>query len=241
MFSKIYQIYISIFNFLSISGFYSLILLLLLSAFRITQLLKFLIPIKVFFELNDSGTLTKSSIVLLAVLVVAILLEASYQFLNQSLRYKIALKYLSVSRTEAKVTVLNFAKASSELTVSTLAVLTSIFVIGYFSFSTVMTFLMVFLTTLYALLSKYKIHKHEHKFEKFSDVREIMISSYAVLSMTITTLAYFYDWWHVTNLNNFILGFLLLRFMVNTSVSSLREYLTVVNQMKHESLSGIKL
>jgi len=75
--------------------------------------LKFLIPIKIFFDLNNNGTLTTTSIVLLTVLIVALVLEATYQFLNQSLRYKIAKKFIVNNLDAPKLTVLSFTKASS--------------------------------------------------------------------------------------------------------------------------------
>jgi len=231
--------YFSVFKFLKISSGKSLVLLKLLSIFRITQLLKFLIPIKVFFELHNSGSVTSEIIILLGVLVIAIALEAIYQFLNQILRFSIALKYISRNQSEAKITILNFTKASSELTVSTLAVITSMLVIGYFSIISTIAFLLIFILGLNVLLNKYKIHEKKNKFEKISDFRELLISLYSVFSMTIITLVYFYDWWNEANFQNFIVGFLLLRFMVNTSVSLFREYFTVSNSLKHESLAEI--
>ena len=231
--------YFSVFKFLKIGSGKSLLLLKMLSIFRITQLLKFLIPIKVFFELHQSGSVTSEIIILLGVLIIAIVLEAIYQFINQTLRFSIALKYISRKQSDAKITILNFTKASSELTVSTLAVLTTMLVIGYFSIISAIAFLLIFILGLHVLLNKYKIHEKKNKFEKISDFRELMISFYSVFSMTIITLVYFYDWWNETNFQNFIVGFLLLRFMVNTSVSLFREYLTVSNSLKHESLAEI--
>ena len=108
MYYQIYTTYLSVLKYVMLGGFNYLILLIFLSLFRITQLLKFLIPIKVFFELNDNGALTNTSIALLTVLVLALVIEATYQFFNQSLRYKIAIKYLSKIEEQPKLTVLNF-------------------------------------------------------------------------------------------------------------------------------------
>ena len=237
---QIYKIYWPVFKYMILGGLHYLTLVILLSLFRITQLLKFLIPIKIFFDLNNNGTLTTTSVVLLTVLIVALVLEATYQVLNQSLRYKIAKKFIVNNLDAPKLTVLSFTKASSELIVSSLAVSATLFVIGYFSTITAGAFFLIFVIGSIILLGRYKIQKHTHKFEKISDVREIMVSSYAILSMTLTTLVYFYDWWHTAELTNFILGFLLLRFMVNTSVSLLREYLIVDNHLKHKVFEGIK-
>lgn len=184
--------------------------------------------------------LTNTSIILFTVLIVALVLEASYQFFNQSLRYKVAKKYIDNNAVSAELTVLNFTKSSSEFIVSSMAVSVTMILIGYFSIITALNFLLIFFIAVIILLGKYKIQERSHKFEKISDVREIMISSYAVLSMTLTTLVYFYDWWYETNLNNFILGFLLLRFMVNTSVSLIREYLTVANHLKNNIFRDVK-
>jgi hypothetical protein len=221
-------------------GLHYLTLVILLSLFRVTQLLKFLIPIQIFFDLNKNGTLTIMSTVLLTVLIVALVLEATYQVLNQSLRYKIAKKFIDNNLEAPKLTVLSFTKASSELIVSSLAVSATLFIIGCLSIITAGAFFLIFVIGSFNLLGRYEIQKHTHKFEKISDVREIMVSSYAVLSMAIATLVYFYDWWHAAELTNFILGFLLLRFMVNTSVSLLREYLIVNNHLKHKVFEGIK-
>ena len=240
MHHQFYKTYWSVSKYMILGGLHYLTLVVLLSLFRITQLLKFLIPIKIFFDLNDNGALTTTSTVLLTVLIVALVLEATYQFFNQSLRYKIAKKFIVGNLDAPKLTVLSFTKASSELIVSSLAVSATMFIIAYFSITTTGVFFLIFLIGAITLLGKFKIQEHSHKFEKISDVREIMISSYAVLSMTLTTLAYFYDWWHAAELTNFILGFLLLRFMVNTSVSLLREYLIVDNHLKHKVFEGIK-
>ena len=236
---EVFTTYVSVLRYLQFNKAESVVLLILLSFFRITQLLKFLIPIRLFFEFHDSGTMTKEVIILLVLLAIALLLEASYQVLNQSLRFKIAQKYILRIQSSATITVLNFTKSSSELTVSTLAVGTSALVIGYFSSISAIAFLVIFLLGLHLLLGKYQIHKKKSQFDKISDFREILISAYSVLSMTLTTLVYFYDWWNEAELQNFIIGFLLLRFMVNTSVSLFREYLTVSNTLNHESLSGV--
>jgi len=238
---QVYKTQRAVFSFLSVGNFKSLVLLALTSSFRVTQLLKYLIPLKVFFDLNENGKLSDNSITLLVVLVISLCLEISYQLLNQSLRYQIALKYLEERPSEARLTVLSFVRSSCEYTVSTFAILSSICVLGYLSLITAMTFTFVFSLAQYLLLVKFKICEHSQRFSRLSDVREVLIASYSALSMTATTLVYFYDWWHVANLHNFILGFLLLRFMVNTSVSFLREYLTVTNQLKKSPLSMIEL
>lgn len=240
MYQKIHTTYLSVLKYIKLGGLHYLTLLCLLSLFRITQLLKFLIPITIFFDLNENGMLTNTSIILFTVLIVALVLEASYQFFNQSLRYKVAKKYIDNNAVSAELTVLNFTKSSSEFIVSSMAVSVTMILIGYFSIITALNFLLIFFIAVIILLGKYKIQERSHKFEKISDVREIMISSYAVLSMTLTTLVYFYDWWYETNLNNFILGFLLLRFMVNTSVSLIREYLTVANHLKNNIFRDVK-
>ena len=236
---EIFNIYYSVLKFLKPFRANTLKLLMLLSIFRITQLLKFLIPIKVFFGIHESGTLTYIDAILLSVLIVALVLEMVYQYLNQSLRFQIAQEYISKSQSSAKITILNFTKSSSELTVSTLAVITSMFVISYFSIISSIAFLVIFLLGLRVLLVKYKIQMLTNKFEKISDFRSILISIYSVLSMTIITVIFFYDWWDQSNVQYFIIVFLLIRFMVNTSVSLIREYLTVSNALKHESLARI--
>lgn len=241
VFQEIYLTYLLVLKFLQFNKKASIVLVIISSIFRITRLLKFLIPIKLFFELHDNGAMTEEVIILLFVLAIAIALEASYQVLNQSLRFKIAQKYILMTQSSARMTVLNFTNSSIELTVSTLAVITSTLVIGWFSSISAIAFLVIFLLGLNVLIGKYQIHKQKSQFDKISDFKEMLISVYSVLSLILTTLVYFYDWWNEAELQNFILGFFLLRFMVNISASLFREYLRVSKTLNHKSLSGLYL